>query len=153
MKSFCYLLLLLTPCAYGYGQLSDTGKLSQLSWLVGKWERQNMKPGKVAHERWEFVSDRLNGWGVTLVGADTVFLEQLQIVVNDKGLFYVAEVSENEAPVYFEIVELRNDGFVCENQAHDFPKRIDYVYDGDQLKTTISGGGREASFSFRKAIK
>ncbi|GAA0891779.1 hypothetical protein GCM10009122_14580 [Fulvivirga kasyanovii] len=155
MKRFYSLLLLLVIAyTYGYTQSPGSEKLNQLSWLIGKWERQNVKPGKTSHEHWEPVSDNsMRGWGVTLAGTDTIFVEKLQIINNEEGLFYVADVAENVEPVYFKIVALSEQGFVCENPEHDFPKRIAYVLSGDQLKATISGDGKEIDFLFRKVTQ
>ena len=131
-----------------FAQTANPEMIPQLEWLVGKWERQNMKPGKMANERWESSAGFLNGWGVSLKGVDTVFVEKLQIVRNEQGLFYVADVAENEAPVYFEIVEISESGFRCVNPEHDFPKQINYVRKGDRLEVTISGDGRSVDFIF-----
>lgn len=150
-KLYSLLLLLVIAYTCGYSQSSGSKKLNQLFWLIGTWERQNVKPGKTSHEHWESVSDNtMQGWGVTLAGTDTIFVEKLQIVNNAAGLFYVADVAENAEPVYFKIVALSEQGFVSENPEHDFPKRIAYALNGDQLKVTISGDGKEIDFLFRK---
>lgn len=124
----------------------------KISWLVGHWNRTNVKASRTAHERWEKVSEtELQGWGVLIQGEDTVFIEKLRIVSKDESLFYVADVAENVAPVYFKLIALTENGFTCENMQHDFPKKIQYILKGDSLKAITSGDGKELFFEFVKS--
>lgn len=126
----------------------------KLNWLKGQWERINMKEGRSAHERWEVTEkEELKGWGVSMHGADTAFVEILRVVVKDGVLYYVADVPENPNPVFFKFVSIAEDGFVCENPEHDFPKRIEYQLKGDSLKAITSGDGKELVFEFVKSKK
>jgi len=121
----------------------------KLSWLIGNWNRVNVREGRSASERWERVSENeFRGWGVSMRGQDTTFLEKLKLLTRNDTLFYVADVAENPEPVYFKITSLSPDGFVCENQAHDFPKKIQYMLKGDTLTATTSGDGKEMNFIF-----
>lgn len=150
-KSYFYIAFILLISQNAMGQSSASEQLDQLQWLTGRWERQNMKPGKTAHERWEAgVDNTLHGWGVSFKEQDTVFVEKLQIVTDRGQLFYVASVDENNAPVYFKMIEIGSNGFICENPEHDFPRRIAYVREGNRLKATISGDGKEIDFLFLK---
>lgn len=120
-------------------------------WLEGSWERQNTKQGSSAFENWEIDSKYgLKGQGLTLKGSDTVFVEKLSIVFKDQKYFYVAEVSHNAAPTYFEITQIGKNQFMCENPEHDFPKKIAYFLEGNKLTATISGNGKEIPFVFLK---
>jgi hypothetical protein len=78
-------------------------------------------------------------------------LEKLKIVSRPDGIFYVADITENKAPVYFRMTEISNTGFICENPEHDFPKKISYQKDGSKLKATTSGNGKSNDFFFEKA--
>jgi len=141
-----FFLLALSLCTVCQGQSFKT-----LKWLEGTWERQNTKPGSTAFERWsDMTKDGYTGRGLTLRGQDTVFVEKLSIVLKDKKLYYVADVSQNAAPVYFEMTEVTATGFTCENPNHDFPKKIVYVLDGNNLTATISGNGKEIPYRFVK---
>ncbi len=129
----------------------EAGDIEKVQWLVGYWDRTSVKEGRSAHERWKRISvDELEGWGVSLRGTDTSFVEGLRIVRRDGSLFYIADVPENKEPVAFEFTELTTSAFVCENLTHDFPKRIEYKLSGDTLTATTSGDGNEISFSFIK---
>lgn len=128
----------------------EFGELDELRWLVGTWERTDMKPGKQGFEIWEQEGLRLTGRGISMQGADTTFVEMLGVKIIDGELYYIAEVPQNPNPTLFKIVELR-DGFVkCENPEHDFPKVITYERKQDQLLAVISGNGQAMSFSFQK---
>ncbi|MES2829437.1 MAG: DUF6265 family protein [Bacteroidota bacterium] len=125
--------------------------LKDLNWLLGTWERTNIKPGRRGIESWKALSAKeFNGKGLTLAGRDTLFSEQLKFVERQDGLFYVADVAVNKAPTYFKITSLGPKGFICENPQHDFPKKIEYKLLGDKLTAVVSGGGKRIVFEFRK---
>lgn len=132
--------------------LSAGEKLKKMEWLLTTWTRTNTKPGKTAHERWLKKSDtEWIGFGVTMQGNDTIFVEKLKIVIENGQLYYVADVPENKKLVYFEMKSVTNLGFVCENPAHDFPKRIEYQRDGSRLKARISAGEKGMDYLFERA--
>lgn len=143
---FCLLLHQAAPA-----QEAGGGRLPELGWLAGKWERLDTRPGETAFEEWSAHAAGLKGRGVTLRGADTVFVENLSIQQKEGALYYIAEVSHNAEPTPFKITRITGSGFVCENPDHDFPKKIEYRLEApDTLKAIISGGGRSSTFSFRK---
>ena len=79
-----------------------------------------------------------------------VFLEKIQIVSKNGNIYYVADVKENKAPVYFKFTSLTPDGFVCENPEHDFPKRIEYRLTGSTLTVIISAGAKSQNYLFTR---
>lgn len=120
-----------------------------LHWLVGTWERTNIKPGIKAHEEWRLDSaNQLRGVGLTMKKADTLFIERIQILMQENNIYYVADVKENKAPVFFKFTGLTQNGFVCENPEHDFPKKIEYSFKDSTLRVTISGNGRSQDYIF-----
>ncbi len=126
--------------------------LSKLAWLTGTWERTNsLKPGRVQTETWKATANNLYGGSfVTVLNGDTTIAEKFSIVIKNNALFYVADVPDNSQPVYFKMVALADNGFVCENPSHDFPKKITYRYKGDNLTATITDGYRMVEFVFKK---
>lgn len=125
--------------------------LQHFDWLEGRWERLGLDDGKQAFEVWEWVSDVLmTGKGWTSRGADTLDHENLALLVDGTRIFYQAEVSHNQAPVRFEVVQSGSQGFLSSNPKHDFPTEITYSVIGDRLTATISGDGKSISFYFRK---
>lgn len=150
MKSLpvCIVLLLASP---SFAQTAESD-FEKLEWLTGTWNRTNItKPGRTAHERWEKSGTySFQGYGVNMQGQDTVFLEKISIVIKDNALYYVADVPENNQPVYFKFTTITTTGFVCENPEHDFPKKITYELDGSRLKAQISGNGKAIDYIFER---
>ena len=95
--------------------------------------------------------DGLAGQGLTLRGADTVFVENLSILLKGDAYFYVAEVAHNKTPTFFEITSLDAGKFTCENPQHDFPKKISYTLNDNVLTVVISGDGKSIPFIFKKS--
>ena len=122
------ILFLISFCSYsGIAQSITEKDFSKLMWLEGHWKRTNAKPGRTASESWQnSKTNELVGIGVSLKERDTVFVEKLKILVKDNSIYYVADVAENKTPIYFKFTELTENGFVCENPDHDFPKKISY---------------------------
>jgi len=151
MKKFLTIILL--GLINGFSAFSQTtmSSLSTLEWLIGKWERTDVKAGQTSYENWtRNTPDEFVGIGITLQGIDTVFVENLKFVVDQDTVYYVAEVSHNPAPVYFRLTKFSQSGFVSENPNHDFPKKIEYRLDNNSLVAIISGNGESRQFHFQK---
>lgn len=148
----CLLIVLLALPGVVICQNSKNSQqdLKKLSWLEGTWNRTNVKPGRSGHERWVLKGDMMQGWGVSMNGTDTSFVEKIKILWKNGELHYVADVPENQQPVYFKLTTVTDTGFVCENPEHDFPKAISYQREGTKLKATISGNGKAMDFYFEK---
>jgi hypothetical protein len=123
----------------------------KLLWLEGTWTRTNSKPGRNGTEHWvRGKGKELMGWGVSMKGSDTTFVEKFKLIAKSGALYYVADVPENQKPVDFLLTSIDADGFVCENSAHDFPKKISYHRNGNSIRTVISGDGKEMEFLFER---
>ena len=83
-------------------------------------------------------------------GKHKAFHEKIQILIKDDQIYYVADVKENKAPVYFKFTSLTPDGFICENPDHDLPKRIEYRLAGSTLTVIISAGNRSQNYLFTR---
>ena len=153
MNKIFILILAHFIVANGSGQknIGADKQFESLHWLVGNWERTNGKPGITAHEEWSRDSvNQLRGLGVTIKGNDTLLVEKIQIRVKDNNLYYVADVKENKASVYFKFTSQSKNAFVCENPEHDFPKKIEYSLKDTTLKVRISGDGKFQDYLFVK---
>ena len=121
-------------------------KLQQPNWLVGKWERTNEKPTKRTFDFW---NKDLTGIGFTLQKKDTVFKETMSIVaINDTLNLKIEGV--NESPTFFKFTQQTDSSFICENLKNEFPKKIYYFIDNNQLKCTISNDEFSVDFVFDK---
>lgn len=144
--------LIFTDVKSQAGNQTTYSTIDQLKWLEGTWTRTNSKAGQSGIEMWKKMSStELSGRGITMHGSDTAFVEKLGIVVRDGDLFYVADVPENQQPVYFRLTEIKQNSFTCENPKHDFPKKIAYILKGNKLHAIISGDGKSIEFFFEKS--
>jgi hypothetical protein len=154
MKIVIVLLLLVffAPGIRAQNILTDTDlKFAQLHWLTGQWERVGMYDPRKGIEKWKRESDSVyTGKGLLLSGSDTLFAEQLGIVIKDDLLYYVADVPENPEPVYFELVQVGNNYFISRNSAHDFPQKISYRLENGELRVIVSNDKKQVEYRFRK---
>lgn len=146
------LMLLLSSFVQPGEQPGAKSDLSELEWLLGTWQRTNVRPGTMAYEKWEKQSEQLfTGMGWSMKGADTTFVEKLRLEVKANKLYYVADVKENATPTYFEITEVSGQGFKSENPEHDFPKAIEYQLKEKVLTAIISDGAdKRMGFVFER---
>lgn len=146
-------LMLLLVTHMGSGQEKIQKDFKKLEWLQGTWNRTNSKPGQRGIETWTIVSpEKLTGEGITLKGTDTLFLEKLDLIMKEGQIYYVANVPDNSAPVFFKLTSLSENAFTCENQENEFPKKIAYILQGNKLKAVISGGGKSIDFDFVRKL-
>jgi len=153
LLSFATIALLhFTALAQSNTGISVQEQFQKLEWILGRWNRTNVREGISASESWTRVSERLfEGIGLSMKGSDTTFVERLRIEIKDNAIFYVADVRENATPTYFKITQLTKNGFVSENPEHDFPKVISYELKEETLTAIISDGGqKKMGFIFRK---
>jgi len=130
---------------------SETAAAENLDWLTGNWKRLNEQAGKETFENWEKVSpSEYSGIGFTLQNGDTISQEKMDMIeTNGKWTLFVKMPNEKEATT-FEMIELKNNAFVCVNDSIDFPKKIKYWLDGEKMKAKISNDEMEIPFEFEK---
>jgi hypothetical protein len=79
---FAAILMLSRTC--GLFAQDQGNSLRELDWILGTWTRQNSKPGQVQHETWWKISEQhYQGIGMVTAGSDTVFVEKLEIIMQD----------------------------------------------------------------------
>lgn len=112
--------------------------VSCFEWLPGTWKMEH--GGMTIQEIWKKDSSGFAGVGLTLKGADTAGVEKMWMKATDSGFFFIAEVSQNPAPVLFKLISSDSSRFVFENQTHDFPQRVIYHFKApDTLHARIEG--------------
>ena len=140
--SICCLLLIIS-CN------SKETKPQKPSFLIGNWIRINNKDSATTIETWE---KDFSGIGLTLKEKDTTFFEQMKILKKTDTLFL--EVSGvNETPTLFKFTEQTATSFVCENPENEFPKKIKYWLENDQLKASVSNADFKIEFAFKRYNK
>jgi len=151
MKIFLCILLAVNMTSLAQQTRDVETRFETLKWLEGTWERTNIRPGNTANEKWtkagpfEFV-----GVGITLKEKDTLFQEKIQIKIKQNEIYYIADVKENKEPVFFKFTSISANGFVCENAAHNFPKKIEYRLNDTQLMVIISANRKSQNYLFVK---
>lgn len=151
LKIYCTALLLLS-FTVTFCQKKTDQDFNKLKWISGNWERVNNKAGQTGRENWERVSSsQFSGKGFTLNGADTVFIENLNLQIKGKSILYIVKMPGEITSTVFKITSVTDSSFVCENPQHDFPKKIAYFFRNKRMNATISGNGKSADFIFVKA--
>lgn len=124
---------------------SPQGEVFAWELLSGKWEHINGDDR--TYEEWSLVGDaHLDGRGYVLyeqsVAADTVYIEQLEILPEDGAIYYVVKLSgsQTEDAVRFELTRMDSTRLVFENPTEDFPKKISYhLLSKDAMEVHLSG--------------
>lgn len=137
-QSFTTLALILLVSSASAGPDPDG-----LGWMSGRWCTTG--DGPKIEEHWlPHRGDMLLGVNRTLKKSRTVSFEFLRIALVEGQLVYVAQPG-GRPPTSF----TRTDGGVnwvrFENRAHDFPQRIEYRREGEALRATIAGPGKEGT--------
>jgi len=125
---------------------SDDRALGAIAWLAGHWI--GTSEGAQVEEHWTTpVGGTMLGNARTVQDGKTVFFEYLRIEAKDEAIVYLASPMGRDPPTPFTLVEQTQDRLVFENPAHDFPQRIVYAREGEQLRARIEGvqAGRATS--------
>lgn len=139
MRKLLFLMLLLSAPL-----LAD--QIDQLSWLSGRWVEAETE------EHWSTVEGgTMLAYNRSVKDGKTVFFEFLRIHENPEGIIYWASPLGGK-PTPFKLKELSEQRVLFVNPEHDFPQRIEYRRQGDQLFVEISdSGSKSASWVFRRA--
>lgn len=147
MKKILFLFIFFALAA----QAQEKRKLSlkPLYWLSGNWVRTGMNAGESGYESWQVISyKKMTGMAGNKKGGKLTFQEKMSLVIKAGEIYFVAETPGNNDATWFKLTEIGNKYFVCENPAHDFPKKIIYRLMGNKLLATISGDGKTVPFEF-----
>lgn len=115
-------------------------KIEKAKWLVGRWENDS-KAGKLVEEWMTFNDSTLIGFGLFIVGQDTVFSEDMQLVQRGDSLSFSAKAygQNDDKPVKFDMTSSAENEMTFENPKHDFPNKIIYKHVKDSLYAEVSG--------------
>ena len=148
------------PVAQSAPDPADEGAATQetfvpsrdLAWLVGYWLAEEGDRREVEH--WKADGDALRGRNESWRGGELVHHERLQIVKHGETVVYRADPA-TQAGHEFPLVEHAEGVVRFEDPAHDWPQRIVYTRQGDELTATVSGGegnkSRTAVWTWRLA--
>ena len=138
-------LLLLTA----YCSPLTAQSLSDFAWLTGS---RSVKESVLIEERWmEPASNLILGVSRTLRGDKVVEFEFLRIEARADGIYYVAQPG-GRPPTDFKLTKWDGTEAIFENPQHDFPKRILYRKQPDNVVVVRIDGGagtKGQDFTFR----
>ncbi len=149
IKIFITFLGFLVLCAWNTKKTND---IKKAQWLIGTWENKTQR-GSI-FETWKKVSDNeLIAMSYVLKEKDTMVFENIQLLQQPDGLFYVPKVkNQNQGlPIRFRAKMVSETQLVFENPKHDFPQVISYKrITKDSLVAEISGtkNGQERKILF-----
>jgi len=138
--------LALAPAAHAH-------TMADLAWLKGCWRTEAAPNGNIVTEVWTAPpAGAMFGYAYTIRDGQPRGWEQMRIEADDGALYFVALLPGQDA-VRFRL-HYDDDPHVArfENPEHDYPQRVEYRRDGDQLTGTISrvDGGDAFSFGYRR---
>lgn len=128
-------------------QPREDEKLSEFYWLEGTWKILDSEEN--AFESWEIDDQLMTGTGYKLdENNDTIINERMSLQLVDSTIEFVADVSHNDKPIHFRLVESASE-FRFENKEHDFPKWLIYnKISRDSMSATIGDEQRHITFQF-----
>lgn len=126
--------------------LADEAQPSSLDWLTGCWQT---KSGEI-REVWSESEDGYYfGYSVVMQGKQVVFFEQMRIDPGPSPIFNA--YPSGLGPSAFPASETANSSITFANPDHDYPQKIRYARDGDNLNAVISriDDGAQRHFNYR----
>ncbi|MEP7361786.1 MAG: DUF6265 family protein [Acidobacteriota bacterium] len=127
-------LLLLTAATLASAQT----EVSSLGWLAGCWEMRPA-PGILIEEHWtKPAGGTLLGMGRTIKGSRTVFTEFFRISIENGKLTYTARIG-TKGVTEFPLLKMSTAEITFENPTHDFPQRVIYRKNGENITARIEG--------------
>lgn len=153
MKSFNLIIFILLCFVATSVQAQPDAKtvLSKLSWVTGTWIRtNNTKANRSQTETWVTTPTGYSGKYVTIINGDTSFVEKFSLLIKDKAVFYVAHGPKDSVPVYFRLTGISETGFIAENPANEFPKKVTYRRTKNNLTTVITDDYSMQEYVFQR---
>jgi hypothetical protein len=137
------LLLMAAPVA---------GDVAKAGWLAGAWVERKAD-GSWTEKYWTPVRGKLMiGAGLTGKGGVLGHFEQMRIETAADGSVSFVALPKGLNPTRFALVRQSADELVFENAANDYPQRVTYRREGNQLVGIISqlDGSRETRWTYSR---
>lgn len=153
MKKAAFIIVLLFISSFTTLQQSSgiENQSENFTWLLGSWKRVNDSEGKQTYEHWKKLTKNVyEGIGCTLKEGDTIWKESIKLHQVAKEWHFEVRGKNELKPTVFRITEIGKSSFICENEANEFPKKIEYKLVDSGLKATISGGEDKVDFNFKR---
>lgn len=123
--------------------------VTKLSWMAGSWT--GTRGRATIEEHWTQPNgNAMLAVSKTVAGGKMVEFEFIKLVVKDGAIVYAPQPN-GRPPTDFKLTSATDTEAVFENPAHDFPKLIRYVRNGDDLTASIEGNGKKIEFKFKRS--
>lgn len=134
-----------------FGCSGSTLELNQLEWILGT--REAVVGDELVREVWEKENDSLfvgKSYSISLY--DTILTETIDLKPIGGILFYIPLVFDqnNGEATMFQLNSDNPQQLVFENLAHDFPQKIVYYQEGENINAWIEGKDKKIEFYFMK---
>lgn len=140
--------LLLAPLDAQNNSSSDASALEDLAWMAGHWSSEER--GTVTEEVWMAPDGGMMlGMNRGVSDSGQASFEALRIVEQRGEIIYYASPGGSQ-PTPFVLKEYGGNRVVFENARNDFPQRIVYQRENDQMTARIEGkvGGRDQAMEW-----
>ncbi len=133
-------------------QAQATPVVEMPKWLTGVWAQQGAD-GAWVEEWWTTPRGKMMiGASKTGKGETVQFFEHMRIEERDGGLAFCA-LPKGQASACFKATSASASEIVFENPAHDYPQRIRYSREGNELQAEIAlkDGSKPNRWRFKRA--
>lgn len=128
-------LIIVEGCSnYSPAHANSPQDTDKMSWLSGCWHNQDGTMREVWSEGFDGL---LFGYSVTQKQGKVTFFEALRIERREADHVYIA-APNGTGITEFVLTDTGEHAAVFENPAHDFPQRLHYQRNGDQLTIDVS---------------
>ncbi len=137
--SFIFLALCLIQCKQEPKQLDNETAFESFTKITGSWQLQ---PNLTTYEMWEPMKNGLIGKGYTIDGTDTTINEVYFFEhIGDSLRLEVQPINDNgiSQPISYYLTSASPKTFVFENQEHNFPKKMTYKFQNDEISIILEG--------------
>ncbi len=131
--------------------LTNKEMAENFDWLTGKWKRLNEEAGMETFENWDKISaTEYSGIGFTMQDGDTINQESMKIVQQDGQWNLLVKTPDEATFISFSLAELKKDTFTFTHDTLDFPNKINYWKNGENINALVAGEGMQIDFEFEK---
>lgn len=149
LLTICISLLLLSCKKTTKTESKLTVSEKNYDWLLGKWERIEDDSLKQTFELWTKTDQTYYGHGYILEQKDTVWEERMTLKPNRDIWELTVNTPGQKDAVTFKETSYNDSLFTVENRTHDFPKKIVYWKQQDQLHAEVSSDEATIAFKFK----
>jgi len=150
MKQLATGILLLAMVQAAVPVRAQSSSVTALAWMAGSWAGSD---GRVEHEEhWTAPKGgAMVGMHRTIRDGRMVEFEFLRIEAQQGTLVYLSMPGGRSPATPFTVKSLEGERVVFENAAHDFPQRVIYWKEGNDLRARIEGtiAGQDRSTEWR----